>query len=172
MNPALDTINAARTGQRAAELAERLEQGTRALVALATGLSDEQWRTKIPGDGRSVGVVVHHVASVYPIEIELAQTVGAGRPVEGVVMADIHAMNAKHAAEHAMVSKDEAISLLITNGTAAAQAIRSMTDAELGTATVVSLYAGAPVTSQFVLEDHAVRHSYHHAARIREALKR
>lgn len=170
MNPALDTINGARTGQRAAELADRLEHGTRALVALATGLSDEQWRTKIPGDGRSVGVVVHHVASVYPIEIELAQTVAAGRPVEGVTMADIHAMNAGHAAEHAMVSKDEAITLLITNGTAAAQAIRSMTDAELGTAAPVSLYAGAPLTSQFVLEDHAVRHSYHHAARIRAAL--
>lgn len=170
MNPALDTITGTRTVQRATELADRLEQGTQALVALATGLSDEQWRTKIPGDGRTVGVVVHHVASVYPIEIELARTVGAGRPVEGVTMADIHTMNATHAAEHATVSKDEAITLLITNGTAAAQAIRSMTDAELGTAANVSLYAGAPLTAQFVLEDHAVRHSYHHAARIRAAL--
>ncbi|MFN7984221.1 MAG: DinB family protein [Vicinamibacterales bacterium] len=170
MNPALDTITGTRAIQRATELADRLEQGTQALVALATGLSDEQWRTKIPGDGRTVGVVVHHVASVYPIEIELATTVGSGRPVEGVTMADIHTMNAEHAAEHATVSKDEAITLLITNGTAAAQAIRGMTDAELATAANVSLYAGAPLTAQFVLEDHAVRHSYHHAARIRAAL--
>jgi len=35
-----------------------------------------------------------------------------------------------------------------------------------------SLAFGAPVTAQFVLEDHAVRHSWHHLARIREALGR
>jgi hypothetical protein len=32
-----------------------------------------------PGDGRKVGVVVHHVASVYPIEIQLAQTLASAR---------------------------------------------------------------------------------------------
>ena len=170
MTSALHTINATQSGKTASELADRLEHGTRTLVALATGLSDEQWHTQIPGDGRSVGVIVHHVASVYPIEIELAKTVGAGRAVDGVTMADIHVMNAKHAAEHATVSKDEAITLLITNGTAAAEAIRGMSDAELATAMPVSLYAGAPLTAQFVLEDHAVRHSYHHTARIRAAL--
>jgi hypothetical protein len=35
----------------------------------------------------------------------------------------------------------------------------------------VSLYGDAPVTCQFMLEDHAVRHSYHHLAGIRAALK-
>jgi len=35
----------------------------------------------------------------------------------------------------------------------------------------VSLYANAILTCQFVLEDHAVRHSYHHLGRIRAALQ-
>jgi hypothetical protein len=35
----------------------------------------------------------------------------------------------------------------------------------------VSLNADAPLTCQFFLEDHAVRHSYHHCARIRAALE-
>jgi hypothetical protein len=34
----------------------------------------------------------------------------------------------------------------------------------------VSLNADAPLTCQFFLEDHAVRHSYHHLAKIRAAL--
>jgi len=34
----------------------------------------------------------------------------------------------------------------------------------------VSLNADAPLTCQFMLEDHAVRHSYHHLAAIRRAL--
>ena len=49
-------------------------------------LTDAQWQTRVPGDGRKIGVVVHHVASVYPLEIQLAQTVAGGKPVTGVTM--------------------------------------------------------------------------------------
>ena len=42
--------------------------------------------------------------------------------------------------------------------------------ARVASAAAVSLYADAPLTAQFVLEDHAVRHSYHHLARIRATL--
>jgi DinB superfamily len=157
--------------QRANALAERLEQGARALIALASGLSDKEWRTRLPKDGRTVGVVVHHVASVYPIEIQLAQTLASGKPVTGVTSADIDAMNAGHAAENANVTKDAAIDLLRQNSADAAAAIRALSDEELAKAAPVSLYADAPLTCQFVLEDHAVRHSYHHLVRIRRALQ-
>ena len=156
---------------RANALAERLEQGARALIALASGLSDAEWRTRLPKDGRTVGVVVHHVASVYPIEIQLAQTLASGKPVTGVTSADIDAMNARHAAENANVNKETAIDLLRQNSTDAAAAIRLLSDEELAKAAPVSLYADAPLTCQFVLEDHAVRHSYHHLVRIRRALQ-
>ena len=36
----------------------------------------------------------------------------------------------------------------------------------------LGLNADAPLTCQFMLEDHAIRHSYHHLAAIRGALKR
>ena len=65
-------------------LAQRLEQGAAALAAFASGLTDAEWQTRVPGDGRRVGVIVHHVASVYPLEIQIAQTVAAGNPVSGV----------------------------------------------------------------------------------------
>jgi hypothetical protein len=35
----------------------------------------------------------------------------------------------------------------------------------------VSLNADAPLTCQFFIEDHALRHSYHHLARIRATLE-
>ena len=54
---------------------------------------------------------------------------------------------------------------------AAAAAIRSLTDAELDQAASVSLNDDAPLTCQFFLEDHAVRHSYHHLAGIRAAVQ-
>lgn len=156
---------------RAAALAERLERGAQALAALARGLTDAQWQTRVPHDTRKVGVVVHHVASVYPIEIELAQALGAGKPVAGVSWDDVHAMNAGHARDNDAVTKDAALALLATNSAAAAAAIRRMTDTELDAAGTNSLYADAPLTCQHMLEDHAVRHSYHHLAKIKGALE-
>ena len=157
---------------RSNALAERLEQGALALAELASSLTAEEWNTPIPHDGRTIGVVVHHVASVYPIEIGLAQTIAGGMPVTGVTPQDIDNMNAAHAKENAQVSKEDALELLRKNSAAAAAAIRELSDEELDRATTVSLYSDAPLTSQFVLEDHAVRHSYHHLGRIERALSR
>ena len=152
-------------------LADRLEQGARALIAFASGLTDEEWQVRVPKDGRKVGVTVHHVASVYPVEIQLAQTLADGKSVTGLTPDDINVMNARHAEEHADITKEAAIELLRQNSTAAAAAIRALNDEQLAKAAPVSLYSDAPLTCQFVLEDHAVRHSYHHLARLRRALR-
>lgn len=158
---------------RAEGLATRLEQGAAALAALAESMTDAEWRTaKHPRDGRPFGVIVHHVATVYPLEVQLARTLADGKPITGVTWEGIAEMNAKHAKEHPNVSKQEALALLAQNSKAAADAIRQFTDAELDSAAPVSLNFDAPLTAQFFLEDHAVRHSYHHLARMREVLRR
>ena len=166
--PAVKPVGAS----RADALADRLEHGARALIGFASGLTDAEWETRVPKDGRKVGVVVHHVASVYPVEIQLAQTLAAGKPVVGVTMDDIHKMNAAHAMENDAVTQGEALELLRRNSAAAAAAIRALRDEELDRAAKASLYSDAPITCQFMLEDHAVRHSYHHLARLRQALSR
>ncbi len=157
--------------QRTNALADRLEQGARALATFASALTDSEWQTRVPRDGRTVGIIVHHVASVYPLEIELAQTVAGGKPVAGVTSDVVDEMNAGHAKENDAVTKEAALDLLRRNSSAAAAAIRALSDEELDRAAPVSLNSDAPLTCQFVLEDHAVRHSYHHLARIRAALK-
>ena len=156
--------------QRPIFLAARLEQGARALAAFANSLTDAEWHTQVPKDGRKVGVVVHHVATMYPLEIQLAQLLGAGKPVAGVTWDVVHGMNAAHAKEYDAVTKEAALDLLRRNSTAAAAAIRALSDEELDRAAPVSLNSDAPLTCQFMLEDHAVRHSYHHLDRIRAAL--
>jgi hypothetical protein len=157
--------------KRADALADRLEQGARSLAALASSLSDKEWQSRVK-DGRKVGVVVHHVASVYPLEIQLAQMLADGKPVAGVTWDAVHEMNAGHAKEQDGVAKDAAVDLLQRNSAAAAAAIRALTDEQLDRAAPVSLNADAPLTCQFMLEDHAVRHSYHHLAVIKKALGR
>jgi uncharacterized damage-inducible protein DinB len=156
---------------RAEALAIRLEQGARALAEFASGLSDTEWHARLPGDGRKVGVVVHHVATMYPLEIQLAQILAGGQPVTGVTWAVVHEMNAGHAREYDAVTREAALDLLERNSAAAAAAIRALSDEELDRAAPVSLNADAPLTCQFMLEDHAVRHSYHHLAGVRAAVR-
>jgi hypothetical protein len=163
-------VTATRSSRQANALAERLEQGARALAALASSLTDAQWQTRIPHDGRTVGVVVHHVASMYPIEMQVALTIAEGKPVTGLTWAVVDGINGKHAAENEVVTRQAAIELLRRNSAEAAAAIRCLSDEQLGRAVPVSLYADAPLTSQFFIEDHAMRHSYHHLAKIQTAL--
>jgi hypothetical protein len=157
--------------KRSSVLAERLERGALALANFAEALTDAEWQLRVPHDGRKIGVVVHHVATMYPLEIQLAQTVASGEPVLGLVWDHVHALNAEHAQKNDAVKKEEALDLLRRNSTAAAAAIRAFDDADLDQAATVSLNEDAPLTCQFMLEDHAVRHSYHHLAILRAAVK-
>jgi hypothetical protein len=157
---------------RSARLADRLERGARDLADFARALTDAEWRQTMPGDGRPIGVIVHHVATMFPLEIHLAQMMAAGTPIVGVTWATVREMNAAHAMEHGGATKQAALALLAENSGAAADAIRQLTDQDLDRAVPVSLYGDAELTCQFMLEDHAVRHSYHHLSRLRTAVQR
>ena len=160
-------------GPRAELLANRIEGGAADLAAFAEGLSDAEWRTPISAkDRRTVGVIVHHVASMYPIEVGLAQAVAGGKAAPEVTWELVADINAKHAQEQAGVTKAATLELLRQNSREAASAVRAFTDDELDGSAPVGLSFGAPVTAQFIIEDHALRHSWHHLAGIRRALGR
>jgi hypothetical protein len=156
---------------RSHNLADRLEAGAAALAQYAASLSDAEWKLRLPRDGRPVGVVVHHVASMYPLEIQLAQALAGGGAIEGVTWNDVHAVNAAHASQYAGVDRETALAALRTASLAAAEAVRALTNEQLDRAGPVSLNANAPLTCQFFVEDHALRHSYHHLAGIRVAVE-
>jgi hypothetical protein len=157
---------------RAEALAARIELGAKTLANFADTLTDAEWNAVVRPDGRTVGVIIHHVASMYPLEVQLAQQVASGTPIEDVTWAVVGDMNAVHAREHRDCGKHETIHLLKRNSRRSAEAVRLFTDAQLDTAALVSLYAGARLTAQFLLEDHAVRHSWHHLAKIRAAVEK
>lgn len=155
---------------RANALADRLIIGSIKLAKFVEGLSDSEWDTPVLGDGRTIGVVVHHVASVYPIEVELAQILGKGNTITEVTKEAIDTMNAEHAIENNQANRQKTLELLRTNSENAANAIREFTDEELDNSAPISLYYGAPLTAQFFIEDHALRHSFHHLGKIKASL--
>ena len=158
---------------RGESLAARIEEGAARLATFAARISDTEWQTPISAtDRRTVGVIVHHVASMYPIEVDLARAVAGGKSVSEVTWQAVAQLNAKHAHDSAHVSKAAALELLRQNSREAAAAVRDFRDEELDKAAPFSLSFDAPMTAQFVIEDHAMRHSWQHLAAIRKALGR
>jgi hypothetical protein len=167
-----DTVTDVVPDQRSENLALRLEQGARALAAFAETLTAAEWQTRTPKDGRKVGVIVHHVGNMYPLEIDLAHKLARGEAIVGVTWDDVAAVNAAHAKEYDGVTKEEALVFLLRNSAAAAEAVRALSNEELDRAAPVSLNSDAPLTCQFFVEDHALRHSFHHLARLKAAVGR
>src|SRR2546423_2466734 len=74
----------------------------------ATTWDAESWQSSMLAP--TLRVVVHHVASVYPVEIDLAQTVAEGMPVVGVTGEVIDQMNASHAQQNRDVTRSPQLS--------------------------------------------------------------
>ena len=155
--------------KRAEVLATRLEQGAVALATYAEQLTPQQWAAPVNGEGRSVGILVHHVANMYPLEMQLAETIASGQAIAGVTWDAVADINAKHAHEHAEPDRSETLAMLRQNSMAAAAVTRTLTDEQLDTAVSNSLYGDAPMTLQLWLEDHPISHSYKHLAAIKTA---
>lgn len=159
--------------RRAEMLADRIEEGAERLAVFAEQLTEKQWKTPViegGKPGRTVGVLVHHVAKMYPIETDVARAIATGGNVTQVTWDVVHGINAKHAEEHADATKEETLELLRTNSTKAADVVRTFKDEDLDRTEPFSLSYGAPMTVQFVIEDHALRHSWHHLARLRKTV--
>jgi len=163
------TISATRAGR----LADRILLGAKTLADFAETLTDDEWQLPVSAhDRRPIGVIIHHVASMYPAETNAAQAIGGGNAVLEITWEVIAGINAKHAEENPSVDRRETLELLRRNSKESADAIRQFTDEQLDTAAPFGLSFEAPVTAQFVIEDHALRHSWHHLAKIRKTVGR
>src|ERR1700685_1569562 len=92
----------AAAAHRAELLADRIEEGAAGLAAFAEGLSEAEWRIPVSStDRRPVGVIVHHVASMYPIEIDVARAIAGGKAITDVTWEVVAQLNGKHAGENA-----------------------------------------------------------------------
>jgi hypothetical protein len=155
--------------KRTEALASRLEQGARELMAFAEKLSEAEWQTVCPNEGRTVGVLVHHVADVYPGEMQVARMLAAGTPL-GLTWDGANELNAKHAKDHAYVGKAETLALLRKNSAAAAEDLRQFSDEQLDGVALIALSGNMPFTAQYWIEEHPINHSFRHLISIRAAV--
>jgi|AutmiccommuBRH23_1029490.scaffolds.fasta_scaffold01928_7 hypothetical protein len=155
---------------RADLLADRIENGANQLIAFAEKLSQAEWQTICPSEERSIGVLIHHVASSYPVEMNLIQVLASGKAIEGVTWDMVDQMNSEHANTQANCSQTETLTLLKENSSLAANAVRSLSDKQLDFAAPISLNRDAPLTTQYFIEEHPISHTYAHLASIRAVI--
>jgi DinB superfamily len=122
---------------RSAGLAAQFETVQNDFTRLVESLSEEQWRRtgknhprriNDEDEGRPVGVIAHHVASSADWIMNRIQIMLEGRPLPP---ADFREVNAKHAAQHADVSRDEVVRILRESGPRLAAAVRAIPDDQL-----------------------------------------
>jgi hypothetical protein len=153
--------------ERARKLAQQFEQANHGLIATVERLSDAQWRTKTVGDGRSVGVVAHHVAEGHNQIAGLAHLIATGQSVPAITMDMIHQGNAAHAAQHANCTKPETLALLRQNGAAAVAIVRGLGETELDRSATLPM---GTMSAEQVIERILIGHIQDHHGSIRKAI--
>jgi hypothetical protein len=152
--------------QRTEALATAFEQVARRIVTAAESMSDAVWDVVPAGEARTAGQIVHHMASVYRNVGGFIQLAVAGQPLPGLTIEDIHDRNAEQAARATGVGRAETLELLRQNGADTAALLRTLSDAQLDTATV---FLGYPMTVEILAQNALVGHTEEHLASIQSA---
>ena len=118
-------------GARAEALAKKFETKAQEATAAIERLSDSDWKKGTSGEKWSVGVVAHHIAMGHQGIGGIIKAIADGKPGPARPMDALHAMNAKHAQEHANCTKAETLALHKKNAAATAALVRGIGDAEL-----------------------------------------
>jgi DinB superfamily len=116
--------------ERAAALADEFAAANEAAIVLAESCSESQWRTVVPGEEWTVGVVLHHVAEGHAQGARWLLSMAAG---DGVADTgdDIDRHNVTHAEQWSDVSVADTVALLRDNGHRTEALLRALTDEEL-----------------------------------------
>ena len=155
--------------ERAEALAAKFEAENNDLIATVEGASDEQWKTKTADEGWSVGVVAHHIAGGHPLIAGLVGALASGADLPALTTEQLDQANGQHAEEHAGCTKEETLEMLRTGGSAAATAVRGLSDEQLDITNEV--IAGAPEMSvEQVIENVMIGSVTGHHASIKKSI--
>jgi hypothetical protein len=149
---------------RVEELTAQFEAANQDAIQTIKGLSDTAWKATTPDDGRTVGVLAHHIATGdIPIS-SLCGAIANGQPLQPITPEMIDQSNAQHAKQYASVSKEETLALLEQNGATALACLRGLSDAQLGNK---AEFFGREWTAEQAIQMILIGHIQDHLGKIR-----
>jgi hypothetical protein len=152
-----------------AQLLAQVEEATAVVTAVVEGCSEGDWVTAVAEEGRTVGVVLHHIAYAYPFVVEWACNLAQGEGTPAVSYDDIHAINHQHAEAQADVDPAATLALLKSNAQAVQEQIGQLSDADLQVSAPFPLIGGQPISVQQMVQWFLVNHAHNHVAAIHKA---
>jgi uncharacterized damage-inducible protein DinB len=150
------------TSERAAALADDFASANAEAIAFVTSCSEEQWRSTAPGEGWSVGVVLHHVAEGHAQGVRWLRQMTQGDGVTDTAE-DIDRVNAAHAVRSEDVVPADTAALLRANGDRLEEVLRSLSDEDLDRQAPFGPAGGRPMPVK-ALAAVAARHTREHLA--------
>jgi hypothetical protein len=156
---------------RGADLAVRFAQVSDAVIAAVEGLSESDLARECAAERCTVGALAGHVAMVFEVQVDWVQAILAGRPLPEVTMADIDRNNAEQAARNAQIGKDEVLTRLRTNRERMLAVLRSLHDGDSDRVAAFSLFNGADVSIQTLVEHGLIAHAEEHLASLRATVE-
>ncbi|GAC1562581.1 MAG: hypothetical protein NVS4B8_29130 [Herpetosiphon sp.] len=156
-------------GERAQTLAKRFEQANLELIQAVTAADDKHWKTVVPGEGRTVGVVAHHIASYYPAHVTHVEALASGSAELPTTWEWIHNRNAEDAVTQANITRDEVLALLRTDGSRVTAVISQLSDEQLDHRALVAYISERPFRLEKFIEWVVIGHTNTHLADIKAA---
>ncbi len=123
-----------RGSKHAGVLASAFRADNEALIELVSGMDEREWARDCPGEGRSIGVVVQHIAEGHLIIGGIARAIAAGRPLPVQARRTAEqgaAFNARQARRLASGTRDDGLRLLRSNTERVARFIERLGDEDL-----------------------------------------
>ena len=154
--------------ERAAALADDFAAANADALRFTRSCSETEWALTVPGEGWTVGVVLHHIAEGHAHGARWVREMATG---EGVTesAADIDRANAAHAVREEAVGRAETVTLLELNGGRLEAVLRALSDQELDR-TAPFGPAGGTALPAADLAAVAARHTREHLAHVAKAV--
>ncbi len=153
--------------ERSGALADDFAWANAEAVAFARSCSEDAWMRPVPGEGWTVGVVLHHIAESHGNTRRWVEEMAQGDGVTDTADT-IDEANAAHAVRAASVTPTETVSLLEDNGARLAATLRALSDEELDRSAVFGP-AGGRAFPTFELASVPARHTREHLSHARSA---
>ncbi len=124
------------SNSRSQELNRQFAEANAELIVFIEACSPEDWRTIVPDEQRTVGVLLHHIAYCYERLLALVQLKVEGQaPLGKALPPNTHElavkMNADHAQAQANCSPTEVIDFTRTEGSIVSTYISGLSDEQL-----------------------------------------
>jgi uncharacterized damage-inducible protein DinB len=116
--------------ERSAEIADDFAAANSEVLGFVRSCSDEQWLLVVPGEGWTVGVVLHHIAEGHDQASRWLESMARGEGVSDTAE-DIDCVNAAHAVRAGGIGPAETLALLEVSGDRLEAALRALSDEEL-----------------------------------------